>query len=260
MSQHSAGVIPCSTVFSSGCAGGRGKEEGGTCGKKEKEPQGPLRVRCQVHSDRETSDKTGRLKKKKKVFIWIKPFSSQELSCQFHGEVRGQRGPPQPTCLAWTPSPGSFIKSADGKIPQHTATPLQDVEHRWIRPDPRPACISIPPRKDISLIPTHIPSPALLVQLHTQRSRQVCGCHVTTKRASPSRGTAPAQLWIEDTITTFLPSSLGVSAIHTAALQQRRGVLRSQRADTQAHGVGGPVQVHGQNLVWSLGHRQLHET
>ena len=66
MSQHSAGVIPCSTVFSSGCAGGRGKEEGGTCGKKEKEPQGPLRVRCQVHSDRETSDKTGRLKKKKK--------------------------------------------------------------------------------------------------------------------------------------------------------------------------------------------------
>ena len=80
----------------------------------------------------------------------------------------------------------------------------------------------------------------------------MCGSHATTRSASPGgwgRGTAPAQLWIEDTVTTFLPRSLNVSAIHTAAPQERRGVLSSQRADTQAHGVGGPAQVHEQNLV-----------
>lgn len=42
---------------------------------------------------------------------------------------------------------------------------------------------------------------------------------------------------------------LDVSAVHTAAPQERRRVLCSQRADTQAHAVGGPAQVHGQNLV-----------
>lgn len=54
-----------------------------------------------------------------------------------------------------------------------------------------------------------MPSPALLVQSHTQKEAGVW-CHVTTRSASPwrgggGRGTAPAQLWIEDTITTFLP-------------------------------------------------------
>lgn len=75
--------------------------------------------------------------------------------------MHGQWGPPRPTCSAWTPNPGSFIKSAEGKIPQHRATPLRDPA---LTLDLLAFQFLLEKTSD-SLVPSHFPSPALPVRL-----------------------------------------------------------------------------------------------
>lgn len=70
--------------------------------KKETEAKGPLGVWGQIHNDRESTSKPGSLKLKtnEKSLSDLRPPLSNELYCQFHGEVHKHWGPPHPTCLA----------------------------------------------------------------------------------------------------------------------------------------------------------------
>lgn len=79
------------------------------------EAKGRLRVTCQIHTDRNTSCKNESWKKK--VFMWIKPFFKPGASVvDFMGNHRAV-GAAMPTLSAWTPSPESLIKPAEGKSP-----------------------------------------------------------------------------------------------------------------------------------------------
>lgn len=73
----------------------------------------------------------GKFLKKESLYLDQALLQAMTFCCQFHGEVHGQWGPRRPASSAWTPSLGSFMKPAEGKIPQNRATPLRNAELRW---------------------------------------------------------------------------------------------------------------------------------
>lgn len=86
--------------------------------QKEIEAKGPLGVRGQIYNDRESISKPGSLKLKtnEKSLSDLRPPPSNELYCQFHGEVHRQWGPPHPTCVAF-PTARDHLSSQQRRKP-----------------------------------------------------------------------------------------------------------------------------------------------
>lgn len=130
--------------------------------------------------------------------------------------------------------------------------PAQSNSSAGSRPDPGPACISIPPRKDIRQSrPLSLPFSSSPSAIATRRSRQCVG-------GWRPRGMAAGAPWDRQPLhscgwRTPPPPLLPAARMYQPSIKQPHergeGPCHSQRGDTQASEVVGPAQVHRQDLV-----------